>query len=380
MFTSKKIGLVLALSLMFGLHNATQAQTDKEKELDQKHHIGIILHSKHLGIIAGALTPERIQDLKLGDRKGVLVRDVLKDTSADRAGLKSGDVIIEMDGQAVESYRDLRSKINNLDYGKSASLRIIRDGAEQQLSFTLDKPDKTRAYTYAYGTSKEEMEKAFEKAKEARKKAFEDHRQSMQDYKQEIEKARAKAKEFREKDFSFAYNYGRPRLGIGAEGLTEQLGKFFGVEKGKGVLVTEVVGGSAAEQAGIQAGDVILEVNGVAISNNMQLRKELNKVDSGAVRLSIMRNHQKIEITANLEKAAMLTEKDFYTPFITADNVVVIPEGKSNTFNFQFPEFKQIPQLEAMPEILGNPEFHFNFDSNSDLQDLQDLQDFDITL
>lgn len=369
MFNSKKVGLVLALSLMLGSQTLGQVQTDKQKDPDRKPNIGVMFGGKRLGIIAGIITSERAKELKLGEKKGVFVQDVFKDTAADRAGLRSGDVIIEMDGQPIESYRELRSKLQILDYGKASTLRIIRDGSQQQLSFTLDKSDHDKVNSYAYGPSKEEIEKTFEKAKEARKKAFESRHYAMENYKQEIEKARAKAKE-EGKDFSFAYNFGRPRLGVGVEELTEQLGKYFGVEKDKGVLVTEVVTGSAAEQAGIQAGDVILEVNGVAINHNIQLRRELKKVDAGEVRLTIVRNRQKMEIRVNIEKASGLLEKDFYAPF--ADNEVIadLLDGKSQAFHFEIPDIQELPQLEGLPELPDNPEFHFNFSPDTDLQDL----------
>ncbi|KAF0247731.1 MAG: trypsin-like serine protease, partial [bacterium] len=264
MFKPAKLGLVFALSLILGFQTVGQAQTENQTEkLDKdKSKLSIVLGGKRLGIIAGFVTKERVESLKLGEKRGVLVRDVIKNSSADRAGLKADDVIIEIDGQAIESHRDLRRRLQDLGYGKSSSLKVIRDGNTQQLSFTLEKSSSDNFYAYGYGQNTEEIKKALGQNKEARKKALEESRRAREKYKVEIEKARAEGRE--RGDLNWHYlSFGRARLGVQTQELTEQLGKYFGLEKGKGALISHVSEDSAGAKAGLLAGDVIIEVNGV---------------------------------------------------------------------------------------------------------------------
>jgi serine protease Do len=81
--------------------------------------------------------------------------------------------------------------------------------------------------------------------------------------------------------------------------LSSQLGAYFGVPNGEGVLVTEVHKGSAGEQAGLKAGDVITKVNGQQIRNVGELRQHLRESgDAKSVTLSVFRKGAEISITA----------------------------------------------------------------------------------
>lgn len=355
MFKSTKLGLTLALSLILGLQTAATAQTDKKKEELDNSKITMVFGGKRLGIIAGRLSKERAQELNLGEKRAVLVKEVLKDSAADRAGLKAGDVIVELDGKAIESYQDLRRKLQEVEYGKATSLRIIRDKNPQQLSFTLDKSLEKDFYAFSYGAG-EEHRKAFEKASEERKKALEQSREALKKHRKDFEKARAEGKADK-----FFFAFGRGRLGVSVQELTDQLGKYFGVEKDQGVLVSNVSEDSAASKAGLQAGDVIIEINGSAIKNSRDLRKEVSKIESGEARLIVVRNRQKIELRANLEaKPAPGENFNFYFP--------AEPAALVELENFAIPPIPPIPPIE-LKELKDLPEIHipdFNFDFDAD--------------
>lgn len=357
MFKSTKLGLTLALSLILGLQTATTAQTDKKKEeLDNsRSKITMVFGGKRLGIIAGRLSKERAQELNLGEKRAVLVKEVLKDSAADRAGLKAGDVIVELDGKAIESYQDLRRKLQEVEFGKSTSLRIIRGSNSQLLSFTLDKSLEKDFYAFSYGRG-EEHRKALEKAGEVRKKALEQSHEAIKKYKKEFEKARAEGKTDK-----FFFAFGRGRLGVSVQELTDQLGKYFGVEKEQGVLVSNVSENSPASKAGLQAGDVIVEINGNVIRNSRDLRKEVSKIESGEARLIVIRNRQKIELRANLEARPEPGENfNFYFP--------AEPQALVELEDFAIPPIPPIPPIELkelkdLPEI-HIPDFNFDFDEN----------------
>ncbi len=109
---------------------------------------------------------------------------------------------------------------------------------------------------------------------------------------------------------------GSPRLGIDAEDLTGQLGTFFGAPDGEGILVREVNPGSAAEKAGVKAGDVITSVNGQRVRTVGDLREKLtakreakDKDQNQSVKLGVLRNKSEVSLTVELPPPASRTKR-----------------------------------------------------------------------
>ena len=78
-----------------------------------------------------------------------------------------------------------------------------------------------------------------------------------------------------------------PRLGIDAEDLSGELGKYFGAPDGEGVLVREVRSGSPAEKAGLKAGDVIIRVAGERVRTSSDLRANLRAKRESSLTLAM---------------------------------------------------------------------------------------------
>jgi hypothetical protein len=89
-------------------------------------------------------------------------------------------------------------------------------------------------------------------------------------------------------------------LGVVVDNLNEQLGDFFGVEDGEGVLVRSVMKGSRAEDAGIKAGDVIIEIDDVAISDSSDLRMALRERRGESLEVTVVRDRrqQRLSVAA----------------------------------------------------------------------------------
>src|SRR5437762_11440887 len=91
------------------------------------------------------------------------------------------------------------------------------------------------------------------------------------------------------------------RLGIDAEDLNGQLGSFFGAPDGEGILVRNVNPGSAAEKAGVKAGDVITSINGERLRSLGDLRQKVSaQNDDKPAKLGVLRNKNNLTLTVEL--------------------------------------------------------------------------------
>jgi C-terminal processing protease CtpA/Prc len=92
------------------------------------------------------------------------------------------------------------------------------------------------------------------------------------------------------------------QIGVGVSSLTKQLGDYFGVADGKGLLINSVNENSSAAKAGLKAGDVIVEVEGKAVGNIADLIRGLNEKKEGEVSLTVVRNRNRQTVKVTPEK------------------------------------------------------------------------------
>jgi serine protease Do len=90
-----------------------------------------------LGVITAAVDQTMAEALGMKTPRGVLISTVNEGTPADKAGLQENDVILQVDGQAVNSISDLRNTISLSGVGHDAKLLVLRDGRERQVTVTL---------------------------------------------------------------------------------------------------------------------------------------------------------------------------------------------------------------------------------------------------
>lgn len=133
---------------------------DRAKELLPQLQTGAQVTRPWLGIRGGEITPQMAEALSLPVQKGVLVTEVVADSPASKAGLKGvdpttanngafGDIITQVDGQAVASVTDLTGYLNTKKVGNQVTLTVLRDGQTIQVPVTLeawrDQPTDTTA-------------------------------------------------------------------------------------------------------------------------------------------------------------------------------------------------------------------------------------------
>jgi serine protease Do len=226
-----------------------------------------------LGVEIGEVSAEKAKDLKLTAERGVVVMDVEPDGPAAKAGLKENDVITQYDGQVVEGTVQFRRLVRETPTGRTVALVISRNGATQNVSVELG-----------------ERSAFFEKRLKGKMRDFDN----------------AFAFSMPNQDFTLAMppvDSRMPSLGINAEDLSGQLGSYFGAPDGAGILIREVRTGTAADKAGLKAGDVIVKVDGKPIHTLADLRAELRgKSDQKTVALGLIRKSAEISVRVGIER------------------------------------------------------------------------------
>ncbi|KPL23084.1 MAG: hypothetical protein AMJ75_06805 [Phycisphaerae bacterium SM1_79] len=177
----------------------------------------------YLGIYYEELTPETAPTFKLDkDTKGVAIAEVVKDSAAEKAGLKRYDVIVELDGKPVENGNEFLNRVAMLKPGTKVSIVVLRDGKRKTLTAELEKrPPQGQLPGEAAETSQE--------------------------------------------------------LGFTVKNLTDEYAERLGFEGLSGVVVTSVEAGSKAAKKGVTAGMLIMEVNREPVKNTNEFEEAIQK-------------------------------------------------------------------------------------------------------
>jgi Do/DeqQ family serine protease len=93
-----------------------------------------------IGVGIQDLNPELAKNLGIDRSEGALIGSVVKGSPAESAGLKAGDVAIEMDGKPLRSYTELRNRIGMMTVGTAVNLVVLRNGAKKDFKITIGKP------------------------------------------------------------------------------------------------------------------------------------------------------------------------------------------------------------------------------------------------
>ena len=255
---------------------AEQAETPAPSPAPQAHTkavwVGAGGGGSYLGVDVQDVTKERLSELKLKEERGVEVNMVDQDAPAGKAGLKEHDVILEFNGTKLESVEQLRRLIRETPAGRSVALGISRDGQPMTLNATL--AERSKHYNFSYAVPR--TPKAPKPPKPP------------------------KMPEMREFSFVLA---GSSRSGLLVENLTPQLGEFFGVKDGAGVLVRSVEKGSPAEAAGFKAGDIIIRVEQDKVADRGDWRSTMRTHRSGKVSIGIIRDRREQTLSLTMPEA-----------------------------------------------------------------------------
>jgi serine protease Do/serine protease DegQ len=93
-----------------------------------------------IGVAISDITPEVAANLGIDRTEGALIGRVEKGTPADTAGVRAGDVAIEMDGRPLRGSQDLRNRIGMLTVGTTVDLTVLREGQKRNFKISIGKP------------------------------------------------------------------------------------------------------------------------------------------------------------------------------------------------------------------------------------------------
>jgi serine protease Do len=219
----------------------------------------------YLGVDIRDITTDRVSALKLKDERGAEITTVDSDAPAGKAGLREHDVILEFNGTAIESEEQLRRLIREVPPGRTVTLGISRDGSPMKISLQLaDHSAMVAPVVPRVPTVR-----------------IPDIRNSM--------------------DIPLEIPTYSAILGVQTENLTRQLGEYFGVKNGEGVLVRSVEKSSVAENSGLKAGDVIIRADNEKLTDRSDLNHILRSHRAaGKMTLVVMRDKHEQTLTITL--------------------------------------------------------------------------------
>ena len=270
-----------------------------------------------LGVFTQPVDRSLMRKLDLTVRDGEVITDVISESPADKAGFEDDDVIIAVDGQKITEDGDLSDVIADHDPGDKVSITLVREGKQKQILVALG--DR------------------------------EDYDEPL------IVTGNIHGKPWTFSGRSESYGY----IGVSLTELTRQLGGYFGVDRGKGVLISDVEKGSPAEVAGLKAGDVIVEIDSEMVSDIGEAQEIIREKEEGdKVSVAVLRDRKPMTLTVGIEEQRGWGSSDSWT------RALVVPP---------------VPPMPAMPKIKvrshSKEAMEMYLDQKELEEDLADLRD-----
>ena len=239
-----------------------------------------------LGVLTQSVDRDIADAFDLPVSYGAIINEVLEDSPAEEAGIREDDIIIEMNGRKITDSEELIDLIHDSKPGDEVTIIVQRDESKESLTATLSARPRGHRPDRAY-----------------RHYSFRVPRAPRVPRLPRIPKI----------DHFYLHAEGRGYLGVYLTDLGDQLGEYFGVERGRGALVTEVEEDSPAEEAGIKAGDVIISVDNEKIADSRDVREVVRDLDTGdEVEVVVIRDKKEVKLKAEIgERERGYSNHDF---------------------------------------------------------------------
>ena len=244
-----------------------------------------------VGMVVRDVESADVTKEKLAGVAGAVVTEVVKESAAQKAGIKAGDVVTSFDGERVRSARQLERLVEETPAGRTVKVALQRAGTPVSLDVTPEAPKMAQMMTPGMPLEGGNTFR-FQRRQPGPGPEFEGPQGAPFRFEMPAGRLDLDGEPF------MAANRGR--LGVRVQDLSEELAGYFGVKGG--VLVAGVEADAPAAKAGVKAGDVITAVNGQAITEPNELRREVAKVEDGTAELAVTRDKKaltlKVDVTA----------------------------------------------------------------------------------
>ena len=228
------------------------------------------LGSASIGVSIRDVTNDDAAKAKLGQPSGVYIESVREGSAAARAGIQTGDIVVDFDGERVRSASHFTRLVQESVPNREVTAVVIRGTSKQNLKIS---PDGGGGLNILSNNT----------------------RRQLQDLQLNLPRG----------NFNFDNDALRrvlpangATLGVTVSPLSDQLATYFGVKEG--VLVSAVTTGSPAAGAGVRAGDVITAINGQSVSNSGDVTRALRQGTGESVEISVTRDKKSLSLKATL--------------------------------------------------------------------------------
>lgn len=231
--------------------------------------------SPWIGVYSQAIDEDLQEAFDLDRNEGIVIVEVVDNSPADEAGLRRRDVILKFNNKAVMGKKGLLKLVRETDVGDEVELIVLRNGKERSLSVEIGDEGDYRRGSFSVAPSSGSLYRTFN------------------------------------------HNL-RPRtyIGVSIQNLNDQLGEYFGVSDGEGILITEIHEDSPAETAGLKAGDVLTHADGEELYKIGDLTEIISDKEEGdKLNLTILRRGQKKQITVEVTEDLYGMNSYGITPF-----------------------------------------------------------------
>lgn len=204
-----------------------------------------------LGVTIQQITPELAKQFDLKDIYGALISDIARNSPAEKAGLKRGDVITEINGKTIKDITSLKNIVAQSEVGSTLKLKVIRAGKTISINAVVAELPKDFAEATPEKSNREEQDE------------------------------------------------GNTLAGFSVIDLTQEIAKQLGLSRDeRGVVIVRVEPDSSAEDAGLKKGDVIQEINKKRITNSTEFNTIAQRIREGdTVLVLINRGGHKVYVT-----------------------------------------------------------------------------------
>ncbi|MBW2147520.1 MAG: DegQ family serine endoprotease [Deltaproteobacteria bacterium] len=193
-----------------------------------------------LGVGIQEVSDDLAKNFELKKKRGALVSEVFPDEPAEKAGIKRGDIILELNGKQIKNVKELLNIAASLPVGRKIEIKVWREGETLDLNLIVGKrPEEKKLLSRSWRTPLEEEEEE--------------------------------------------------SLGITVVEITPDLAKRLDLPMKEGVIVKNVKPQSPAGKAGLQQGDIILEINRIPVKNLKEYKETVEKFSNASSLLVLMK-------------------------------------------------------------------------------------------